>query len=64
MTGQAPQHWSPTLDTVKPAVIPALCFAKHPDRYLTCTKEAGHTGDHLHYYRHVRWTNTGGDPQW
>jgi hypothetical protein len=60
MTRQAPQHWSPILDPVKPVVIPAVCFAKHPDRYLNCTKEAGH----LHYYRHLRWTNTEGAPQW
>lgn len=64
MTGQALRLWSPVLDAVKPVVIPAVCFAKHPELYLNCTRETGHSGDHLHYYRHVRWTNTGGDPQW
>jgi hypothetical protein len=62
MTG--PRRWSPVLDRVKPVRIPSLCFAKHPEMQLHCTKGPHTTGDHFHCYRQIRWTNSGNDPQW
>lgn len=64
MTGRTARLWSPILDAVKPVRIPAVCFAKHPERHLHCTKQAGHKGQHFHCYRRVLWANTGKDPQW
>lgn len=31
------------------------CWIQHPDQALFCTRPAGHTGEHRHYYARVDW---------